>query len=339
MNRRVSYVVALIALTVAAVGLLSQPVGAAKPLTFFEHRVGFACEEPWLSTGDGIAIVQAALSSESGPEGVVLFWAPPETPETAEATLRSTTDVPEVTVTDHHLDAVIPLEDQGFTPVGNAIISADLVPSGEPELGPGKSRHGNRTIRDNSVSQPLVVESGTLTLPDGTVFDLAGCPGSDLTIDIRSSNPDQFVIEAFEGILVVCDIAGDDYFLNLAASAEDNGTGGELFFSSPAGTIGGFAEGFTLTNQEFQATFPLIDFETEEPAGDAIVDVTFGDRRHVTLRTENSEGVRSKLVGWLLEPTGTITLPTEPTTIDLSSCFAFEGSQQDIQHRPDEPEE
>ena len=341
MNRRSCASVVVLVLALVALSALAGPATAAKPIRIFEHRFGFACEEPWLSNEDGIAIAGAAVSSESGPEGIVLYWAPPETPETADATLRSTTDVPLVTVTGNHIDAVIPMEDQEFTPVGNVVISADLVEAGEPEQGAGKTREGNRTFRDNSVSQPLVVESGTLTLPNGVVFDLTGCAGSDLTIDIRISNPDQFVIRAFEGILVVCDVAGEDYVLNLAASAEEFGTGGEVTFSNAAGTLRGFAEGFTLTPSEFSATFPLLDAETEQPAGDAVVDVTFGERRHATLRFENSEGVRSKLVGWLMEPTGTITIPTDPATvIDLASCFAFEGYQQDIQHRPDEaPEE
>lgn len=339
MIRRTAYVAALIALGLTLFATIAQPAAAGKPFTIFDHRIGFGCEDPWLSNEGGIAIAAAALGSESGPEAIVLYWAPPETPETAEATLRSTTDVPQVTVTGYHIEAVVPMEDQNFTPVGNAIISADLVAVGEPELGAGKSRQGNRTIRDNSVNQPLVVESGTLTLPNGVVFDLTGCPGSDLTIDIRISNPSQFVI-THSGILVLCDIATEDYVVNLGASAEEGNVGGELFYSDATQTIGGFSEDLVLTSEELSGTFDLINFETEEPAGTAVLDATLTQGDHVTLKSSNGTQ-QSKMVGNLLNVDGTVTIPTDPATVvDLSSCFAFEGKEQIKEHRPDEePEE
>lgn len=333
MIRRTCLVVLMLVLAAAA---LAQPASAGKPFTIFEHRIGFVCEEPWLSNEDGIAIVQAAVSSETGGEGLVLFWAPPETPETAEATLRSTADVPTVTVDGLHIEADIPMEDQNFTPVGSAIISADLVPVGEPELGPGKSKEGNRMIRDNTVLQPLVVESGTATLPNGVVFDLTGCQGADLTIDIRISNPSQFVI-THSGILVLCDIATEDYIFNLGASAEDNGNvGAELFYSDATQTLGGFPNELTLTPDTFSGTFELINFETEEPAGTAVLDATMTEGDHVTLKTTNGSQ-SSKKVGNLLDVTGTVTIPTEPATVvDLSSCFAFNGKETIKEHRPDD---
>ena len=332
MLRRNSFIMAAALLAVA---LVAAPASAAKPFTIFEHRIGFVCEEPWLSNEDGVAITAASVSSESGPEAIVLYWAPPETPETAEATLRSTTDVPEVTATGYHIDAVVPMEDQDFNPVGNAIISADLVAVGEPELGAGKSKEGNRTIKDNTVNQPLVVESGTLTLPNGVVFDLAGCQGSDLTIDIRISNPNQFVI-THSGILVLCDIATETYALNLGASSDDSGTGGEVFYTDATQTIGGFSDSLVLTSEVFSGSFDLINFETEEPAGQAVLDATFTQGDHVVLKTSDGS-IHSKMIGYLLDVTGTITIPTDPATVvDLSSCFAFDGKEQLKEHRPDE---
>ncbi len=333
MFRRAPAFVALIALAVLALSAAAGPASAAKPISIFEHRVGFVCEEPWLSNEDGIAIVQALVSSESGPEGLVLYWAPPETPETTEATVRSTTDVPQVTITDYHVDAVIPMEDQDFTPVGDAIISADLIAVGEPELGAGKSREGNRTVRDNSLNQPLVVESGSLTLPNGVVFDLTGCQGSDLTIDIRISNPDQFVI-SHSGILVLCDIATEDYVLNLGASTDGSSTGGEVFYADATRSLGGSSEDLVLTSDVFSGTFDLINFDTEEAAGQAVLEATFTRGEHVVLRT-TGEGPQSKMIGYLLDVAGTITIPPDPATVvDLSPCFAFDGREQIKEHRP-----
>lgn len=330
MLRRTSFIVAAALLAVA---LVSGPATAGKPITIFEHRFGFVCEEPPLTNESGTVIAAANLSSVDGPEAIVLYWVAPASPETGEATFRSTTDVPQVTVTGNHLEAVVPMEDQNFVPIGNAVISADLVPNGEPEVGAGKSKVGNRTIRDNTVNQPLIVESGTLTLPDGTVFDLTGCPGADLTIDIRITNPNQFVI-THTGILVLCDIAAEDYVLNLGASADDSGAGGEVIFFQNERVIGGFAEDLVLTSDVFSGTFPLSDFDTGEPVGDAVLDATFTQGDHIALKTSDGS-VHSKMIGYLLEVTGTITIPTDPATIvDLSSCFAFDGKEQIKEHAP-----
>ena len=337
MGRRTPFAVVAALLSIAALSSTAGPAVAGKPIRIFEHRFGFVCEEPWLSNEGGIAITAASVSSESGPEAIVLYWAPPETPETAEATLRSTTDVPQVTVTGYHIDALVPMEDQDFNPVGNAVISVDLVPVGEPEVGAGKSRQGNRTIRDNTVNQPLVIESGTLTLPNGVIFDLTGCQGSDLTIDIRISNPSQFVI-THRGILVLCDIATEDYVVNLGASSDDSGTGGEVFYSDATQTLGGSSEDLVLTSEIFSGTFDLIDFETEEPAGEAVLAATLTRGEHVVLRFSDGN-VHSKMIGNLLEVDGTITIPTDPATVvDLSSCFAFEGKEQIKEHRPPDAE-
>lgn len=335
MTRRTAFIAAFVITTVALLSGATGPALAAKPIKIFEHRFGFVCDDPPLTNEAGTVIVAATLSSVDGPEAIVLYWVAPDSPETGEATFRSTTDVPQVTVTGNHLDAVVPMEDQKFNPIGNAIISADLTPIGEPELGAGKSKEGNRTIKDESVNQPLVVESGTLTLPDGTVFDLTGCPGADFTIDITITNPNQFVI-SHSGVLVLCDIATDDYVLNLGASADDSGSGGEVFYSDATQTLGGFSEDLVLTSEVFSGTFDLINFETEEPAGEAVVDATFTQGEHIVVRT-TQDGIHSKMIGNLLEVAGTITIPTDPSTVvDLSSCFAFDGKEQIKEHAPKE---
>ena len=41
------------------------------------------------------------------------------------------------------------------------------------------------------------------------------------------------------------------------------------------------------------------------------------------------DGPQSKMIGHLLDVTGTLTIPTEPATVvDLSTCFAFDGKEQ-----------
>jgi hypothetical protein len=336
MSRRISLATVCL-LVLAGVLTTAGPVAAAKPIVISQYRIGFEC--PSMSDGSSTVALGAFDDEVDGDNGFVEYWVAPDTPETGSGTFRSSSEPALVTPSGYHIDAVIPMENRDFEAVGNAIVSADLIADGDPTTGPGKTRDGNRTIRDRSIEQPLVVESGTLTLFDGRTYDLAGCAGGELTIDIRISNPDQFVISK-EGILVACDIAADEYFLNVAASSEESGTGGEFFFASPGATLVGFSDNLTLTSDEFSGIVPMLNAETEEPAGDAVVDVRFLSRERLSLWLTNEEGVRSKFVGWLLHPEGTVTIPTDPATIvDLSTCFAFDGTQQDIQHRPDETPE
>jgi hypothetical protein len=187
-----------------------------------------------------------------------------------------------------------------------------------------------------------------VALHDGTVFDLTNCGGPDgsppenagfdTTIDVRISDPSQFVI-SFAGVLVTCDLVTPDYFVNIGASNE-NGPQTSAFYQDATRAWFGSADAFTLTPDEFSATIPMFDDATLEPVGDAVVDVAFARGEHVELRTE-SDGIRATQIGNILIPTGTITIPTEPATVvDMSSCFAFDGREQQKEHRPDEvPEE
>lgn len=337
MIRRTSSLIAVVVLTLFALASLASPAIAGKPITFSDHRVGFEC--PFLTNETG-TLALAVFSSEAEEDtGFVEYWVAPDSPETGGGTFRSSSTEPAVvTVTGYHLEAVIPLENQDFEPVGDAIVVADLVTAGDPTLGPGKTRFGNRTIRDNFVEQPLVVESGTATLHDGTVFEFSECPGGELIIDYRETNPSQFVI-SFGGILVLCDIATEDYAVHIAASAGDQPSGGEVLLNQAGTTLVGAAqEGVTLTPTEFSATIPLVDLDTEEPAGDAIIEATLTEGQHVTIRRD-IDTIRSTLIGNQLDVTGTVTFTEPGLVVDLSSCFAFEGREQHKEHRPDEPEE
>ena len=94
--------------------------------------------------------------------------------------------------------------------------------------------------------------------------------------------------------------------------------------------------GLTLTNETPSGRIAVEDVETGEPLGGAVVDVMFTRGRHVEIRTQEGP-IRVTRVGFALNATGTITFPTKPATVmDMSSCFAFDGKEQQKEHRPDE---
>jgi len=335
MSLRARALVLIVLSSVAGTIVGVQPAMANKPLHVFEHSVSFVCDLPGITNSVGTLLTSVEDHSEFGTSSSVLYWVTPETPETNEdSTFRSSSlaEDEHITRTGYHFDAVIGMEDRDFNPIGDAILTADLVATGQVDGPAGNSKFGNRNIHDKSTVKFLVVDTGTVTLPDGVVFDISGCPGFDSTIDFTVTDPSQFVI-SFSGILVLCDVSTSDYSLNLGASSADGTT--TFFFSDAAGNLNGFADDISLTSDEFHAVIPASD-DDGSPVGDAVVAVSFERGARLVVRTEDG-GIRSKRVGTILVPTGTITIPTSPATvIDLSSCFAFDGREQQKEHRPSE---
>jgi hypothetical protein len=307
------------------------PAAANKPLHVSSYSVDLICDLPGITNENGTAVISLEDHSDFGATGSILYWVPPETPETNEDSTYRTSSLIEdqhITRTGYHFDAVMGMEDRDFTPVGNAVISADLVPTGEQDGPVGKSKFGNRNIHDNSVTKFLVVESGTVTMHDGAVFDISGCPGFEQTVDFTVTDPSQFVI-SFGGVLVLCDVQTPDYAMSLGASNEETPST-EVSFSNANGNIFGYSEDIRLTADSFNGNVPLSD-ENGEPAGNATIDVTFARGDRLVVRSED-DGIRSKRLGNLLIPTGTIAFPA--ATVDMSSCFAFDGREQQKEHRP-----
>ncbi len=345
MIRRLSFAVCL--LTLAGILITAGPASANKPTRFFSRSIGFVCSD--VRTSDGVVRISAEEFTPEfdEPEASVEYWVPPETPETSEATYRSSSVITDqhVTRTDYHFEGTLLMEDRDFNPVGNASFTVDLIPTSDVEDVGGKSKEGNRNIHDKSTIQFFSV-SGSLTLNDGKVFDLTDCigpegapsdrAGHDTTIDITKTDPSQFVLNR-SGVLVLCDVTTESYTMNLGASAEKDSTGGEAFLFTADRAIGGETNsGLSLSKTTFTGTIPMRDFDTDESLGDATIDVTFTRGEHTAVRVTNGS-IRETMVGFVLIPAGTITFPTDPATaVDMSSCFAFDGRRQEKEHRPDE---
>jgi hypothetical protein len=357
MIRRATSVVLILALTTLGITVIAGPASANRPTSFFENNVHFVCDQPGVTTSDGTLMVSAEDSTEFGRDAGILWWVPPDTIENTGGTptFVSSPFIEDQTVTrtGYHFDIDLRMIDpHTFDYVGNATASIDLIDSGiVEEATPKKSKFGNRQTFDNSVVKFFSV-SGTVTLNvtglPTTTFDVTNCTGPDgnpperagfdTTIDVRISDPSQFVLNK-SGVLVLCNIGTDDFLLEVAASAEKDVTGGQLIFQNVDGVIGGSTDStLTLTNEVFAGTVPMFDFNTGDPVGDAVVDVRFTQGEHAVIRSTQGS-VRDRLIGYLLNPTGTITIPTTPTptVVDFSACiFAFDGTEQQKEHRPKE---
>jgi len=345
---RTKWVVAVLSLPALLLPFWSAgPAAANEPTHFFVRSIGFVCSD--VRTPGGVVQMSAEHASEFETPGVsITYWVPPETPENApDSTYRSSSLITDqrVTLTGYRFEGSVLMEDRDFNPVGTATFVVELIATGDREDVGGKSKFGNRNIHDKSTEQFFKV-AGSVTLHDGAVFDLTDCTGPDgappgqaghdHTTDVRTTDPSQFVLSR-SGILVLCDIATETYAVSFGASAESTGTSGEVRFLSDAVSLGGeTGSGLALTNETLSGRIAVEDVETGEPLGDAVVDVTFTRGKHVELRTQEGP-IRVTRVGFLLTPTGTITLPTSPATVvDMSSCFAFDGREQQKEHRPDE---
>ena len=327
------------------------PAAANEPTRIVNRSIGFVCSD--VRTSDGVVRVEAEQFSEvDTPDASINYWVPPETPENAlDSAYRSSSLITDQhvsvtgTPTGYRFEASVVMEDRDFNPIGTATFVVDLIAtSGVADVG-GRSKFGNRNIHDDSTVQFFKV-AGSVTLHDGAVFDLTDCigpdgappdqAGHDTIVDLRITDPSQFVISR-SGILVLCDIATETYAVSFGASAESTGTSGEVQFLSDAVSLGGWTDsGLLLTDETLDGRIPVEDFATGEPLGDAVVDVTFTRGQHAQFRTR-AGSIRVNMVGFLLNPTGTITFPTSPATVvDMSSCFAFDGKEQQKEHRPDE---
>jgi hypothetical protein len=176
--RRTTLITAVCLLSVLSMFAAAGPASANKPTQIYTRSIHFVCSD--VRTSDGVVQISAELFSEfDEADASINYWVPPETPENSpESTYRSSSLIEDqhVTLTGYHFDGTLSMEDRDFNPVGNATFSVDLIPTSGVEKVGGRSKNGNRNIHDNSTVQFFSV-SGSVTLHDGTVFDLPTASG------------------------------------------------------------------------------------------------------------------------------------------------------------------
>lgn len=335
MRKRLVRAVVTAALALGALIGLPGNGSAHEPIRFEDHQIYISCFDPLLTNGDDVAGVSVGISEEFGDLIQLAYWRAPASPDNEDPPTLFSGEGGTVDATASHIEASIPLlEGELGLPAGTATVVADMEPDGEPFVG-STTHDGNFLFRDESVVQGLIVTAGTLALPDGTTFDLAGCLGADAQFKSFENQPDARVHD-FRAFNLVCELETEDGVLFLFGSTDGFV---DIFFDSPSGAM--FPEGGgegTFDQQSIDWTVPMESAETGESVGDAFVQATFTPTgQKVAFQPVNSSN-RDKVTGDLYAVAGEVTLPTEPTTtFDLSDCVAIDIRDRGVSTSPSGP--
>ncbi|MFY9586859.1 MAG: hypothetical protein WAT66_05315, partial [Actinomycetota bacterium] len=310
---------------------------AAAPSTFVDHQIYISCFDPLLTDGTNFAGVSVSSSDQFGSDATIFYYRDPDTPE-GDPTLSSGNAAPTLDVSATHIEATVPMFNVATgVDEGEATVTADLAPNGDPITG-DKVHDGNVFYRDESVIQGLIVTAGTATMPDGVSFDLTGCLGSDDHVSVFQTNPDAFVTHT-KGLILACDAETEDYSFGLFGSQDRSFGSVDIFFGTADQFL--FATGpgtGTFTTQGIDWSVDMIDEASGDNIGDAVVHATFTPAGKASFEDRNSTSTR-KFIADLFDVSGTVVLPTEPeTTIDMSSCAAFDTRTSDVRTSPNGPQ-
>lgn len=336
MRQRIVRAVVSAALALGVLIGLPATGSAGQPTRFEDHQIYISCFDPLLTSGDDSAGVSVGTSDAFGDQATLAYWRAPASPENEDPPTLFSGESGDVDATASHIEATIPVfEGDPGVLAGEATVVADLAPDGDPFAGT-TTHDGNFMFRDRSLVQGLVVTEGTLTLPDGTTFDLTGCPGADAQYETFETQPDARVHD-FRDFILACEIESDDGFLFLFGSVD--GAFVDIFFDSPSGVM--FAEGpgeGTFDPDGIDWTVPMFNGATGESAGDATVQATFTPSGEDVSFEPRSSNSHDKVTGEAFDVAGEVTLPTEPaTTFDLSSCVAVDLRDRGVTTSPSGP--
>ena len=305
--------------------LLAVPgvVSANPPVRFDEHAVNLFCDAQ--DPAVGALSLFAGASSEFGSFAVIEAWLPPDIFVGPPDLSGSTENVQVVEGGGGAtMGATIPLFDADGLSRGDVVINATLTPIDVEVLEP--FREGNRWIKTTGTIAHQAV-SGTLvttdeTLPDFMLEEL-GCAGEILDISVFETQPHAFVLNN-EGILVNCAWETEGVFSFLFAVNDGFGTFAEAgLFSEGVVDLFGSTETLTLTSTSLEATIPLTDFLTGEPAT-AVVSATLSPLGSPVTSDFRGQNNRQRVTEQRLVPSGTIQFSNgEVRTLD-ATCFAVE---------------
>ena len=314
----------LVSLSLAGATLaMPAAVSADPPVRFAEHAVNLFCnaQDPTV----GALSLFAGVSSEFGASASIEAWLPPDL-FVGPPDLTGFTDGVQVTEGGGGatLGATIPLADAAGVSRGDVVIDAILTPIDVEVLEP--FREGNRWIKTTGTIAHQAV-SGTFvttdeTLPDFMLEEL-GCAGEILDISVFETQPHAFVLNN-EGIVLSCSWETEGVFSHLFAVNDVFGTFAEAaLVSEGVVDLFGFTETLTLTSTSLEATIPLTDFITGDPAT-AVVSATLSPLGSPVTSDFRGQNNRQRVTEQRLIPSGTIEFSTgEVRTLD-ATCFVSE---------------
>lgn len=203
-------------------------------------------------------------------------------------------------------------------PVGVAIIEVTWSPAGEPEVLMDRSRDGNIWFEFRDTFTPADT-SGSAVLDGFFNVDLGECAGSLFESAVWQTNPNAFN-NRFSEQVVECQLEGPDGGGYLFAVSGDFGQFMDISvgpFEGPAAF--GFTEEFILTDTELSGALVLLDEETGEPVGEAIVDL-IRESTNMAASDVVLQNGRVKIVEEFFDVSGTVAVDgSEYVPVD---CFS-----------------
>jgi hypothetical protein len=323
--RRILVHAAVAAMLVAA---LPSAASAQPPTRFSDHRLNLSCEAD--SPELGHVTLGLGVSQDFTGAGLA-FWAPGSVPFESDPALVS--DESEVigSVESTELDVTLQMytfEPEFFygEPAGQAVVSLTLTPDGDPESFTLDSTNTNARFRSEEVHQPLAVE-GSVSLPDGTTFDLSECMAVRSQITVFATNPNAFV-SRYAATTVSCEWFEELSSVSMWAVADSGGGMTQVFVADSTGFYFGSGS-LELNGRGMAAQYELFSGEGEQselPVGSATASATLtasGEREQFVDRFEN---VTIKRISQRLTVDGSLTLTTPAGTrvlpMDGASCSA-----------------
>lgn len=193
------------------------------------------------------------------------------------------------------------LYDIAFTPGGPESATHEVI------------RTGNRRTVVDLVQQPMLA-SGTITMPDGTIFRFEDLPGDRFVADLWSNNPAATVLDGAQ-TFIEANWVLDDLPLIFRVHVTDLSSGGAVFLQTDGGEIIGEAQP-TFVDDRMRADFTLAEFG--ETVGSASVDVQVTELGN-SFAFEQTETSRLRTVTTQIAVAGELTV----TLHDSTRTFEF----------------
>ena len=209
------------------------------------------------------AYVNAWLSDSGETFADLGFWAAPATRATSPVTWAGWSNATLMSIDGSTLEITFGV--YGFTDgdfeepsalvfIGDGTLAALLTPAGDPETFRGNDQYGNHHFRSSGSCQRYEV-AGSLALPTGISFDLAGCETFRMTDEWFNNNPANSVSHSSE-LQLSCGWSTEDGYVGLFASETDFGTRADLWVETGDNFLYGGGS-VSLSRSTFDATFDL----------------------------------------------------------------------------------
>lgn len=224
------------------------------------------------------------------------------------------------------------LIDEESQPAGWAMYDLQFIASGDVETTERVTRDGNVRTDVVFTEQPATV-SGTVTMPDGTVFAVTEAAADRMTLDVRSNDPQATILDGSETFIEATWTVGD-MPVTFRANVTELDSAGVVYLSTATDPeIIGLARPAFTEDDRLHQEFELLRGD-RSVAGTAVVDLavaTLGS----SASFEETEFSRQRVIADEITVSGTLDLTLDGTAHELSFAdatvtatrFAWHGLQ------------